>query len=66
MRRAAEIKADCEGPLGAVSVLDRPSWFTAVPRSSKPVAAGFAIPCQLESKLSLDRRIWTPTPSALT
>jgi hypothetical protein len=29
---AARMTLCCEGPLGAVSELDRPSWFTAVPR----------------------------------
>lgn len=28
----------CEGPLGAVRLLDRPSWLTADPRSSTPPA----------------------------
>lgn len=32
--RAARITACCDGPLGAVSVLDRPSWFTPDPASA--------------------------------
>lgn len=31
--------AVCDGPFGAVSELDRPSWFTALPQSVKCIAA---------------------------
>ena len=37
--RAARMSACCEGPLGAVRLLERPSWFSAAPCSSTAACA---------------------------
>ncbi|MCP9972491.1 hypothetical protein LUX57_51515 [Actinomadura madurae] len=55
--RASRITRSCDGPFGAVSPLDAPSWFTAEPRTTPRIRRPLCRASDSRSSSS------TPTPS---
>eukprot|EP00958_Prasinococcus_capsulatus_P023056 scaffold3342_cov324-Prasinococcus_capsulatus_cf.AAC.1 len=64
-RRALSITSLWEGPLGAVSALDRPSWLSALPTYPRQAATGWGSRPRPVPMLMLTHASPRPYPSAL-